>query len=364
MRGQKRHEFDNESWPPVIQIVVAVVQPANAYTAGASPTEVMTANFNRDGKLDLAVNNLGSDTVSILLGNGDGTFQSQVQYATASMPQGVAIGDYNGDGNIDLAVNDLNCVNFPACGPGMVSILLGSGDGTFQTHVEYPTGPSPDSVTVADFNGDGILDLVTASGTYGTNNFVSVLLGNGDGTFQPNVNYTTGTVRSHIVTLRGAAAPQSSTLAFFAGGRFGCSSLRDPERSAAGALVIRRLNRVSSQSQVPLLTAAALHVIRHEGFRPKRHPDFGNAAGGEKALELIRRKQRQFLDLPLGYMCSEQPVVFPLQRTRQELDERQVIVALERIPVVGSGHKPAFSNSCYFVGKLFLTARDMLNHRV
>ena len=130
-------------------------RPANACTVGASPTEVMTADFNRDGKLDLAVNNLGSDTVSILLGNGDGTFQSQVQYATASMPQGVAIGDYNGDGNIDLAVNDLNCVNFPACGPGMVSILLGSGDGTFQTHVEYPTGPSPDSVTVADFNGTG-----------------------------------------------------------------------------------------------------------------------------------------------------------------------------------------------------------------
>ena len=112
------------------------------------------------------------------------------------MPQGVAVGAYNGDGKLDFAVNDLNCVNFRSCGPGMVSILLSNGDGTFQNHVEYPTGPTPDAVTVGDFNGDGPLDLVTASGTYLTNNTVSVLLGNGDGTFQPNVDYITGTAPS------------------------------------------------------------------------------------------------------------------------------------------------------------------------
>jgi hypothetical protein len=112
------------------------------------------------------------------------------------MPQGVAVGAYNGDGKLDFAVNDLNCVNFRSCGPGMVSILLSNGDGTFQNHVEYPTGPTPDSVTVGDFNGDGPLDLVTASGTFLTNNTVSVLLGNGDGTFQPNVEYITGTAPS------------------------------------------------------------------------------------------------------------------------------------------------------------------------
>jgi len=81
-------------------------------------------------------------------------------------------------------------------GPAWFPILLSNGDGTFQNHVEYPTGPTPDAVTVGDFNGDGPLDLVTASGTYLTNNTVSVLLGNGDGTFQPNVDYITGTAPS------------------------------------------------------------------------------------------------------------------------------------------------------------------------
>ena len=173
-------------------------QPASAYAVGQSPTALAAGDFNADGKLDLAVNNHDSDTLSILLGNGDGTLQTPVDYLTGVLPQGVAVGDYNGDGKLDLAINDLNCLNYPACGPGIVSIFLGNGDGTFQTGIEYPTGPLPDSVNAADFNGDGILDLVTASGTYGSNNTVSVLLGNGDGTFQPNVDYTTGTAPSFV----------------------------------------------------------------------------------------------------------------------------------------------------------------------
>lgn len=173
-------------------------QTATAYPVRQSPSALITADFNGDGKLDLAVNDGGSDAVSILLGNGDGTFQAEADYATATMPQGLAAGDYNGDGKLDLAVNDLNCPNNPTCGPGLVSILLGNGDGTFQAHVEYPTGPLPDTVATADFNGDGILDLVATTGTYGTNNTVSVLLGNGDGTFQPYVSYTAGTGTSFV----------------------------------------------------------------------------------------------------------------------------------------------------------------------
>lgn len=173
-------------------------QPATAYPVGTGPTALAAADFNGDGNLDLVTNNNSDNTVSVLLGNGDGTFQTHVDYATATQPQGVTVGDYNGDGKIDLAVNDVNCVNYPTCGTGMVSILLGNGDGTFQAHVDYSTGPSPDTVAAADFNGDGILDLVTTTGTFGTNNTVSVLLGNGDGTFQPSVSYTAGTGTSFV----------------------------------------------------------------------------------------------------------------------------------------------------------------------
>lgn len=174
-------------------------RPHVDYATGTGPSFVALGDFNRDGKIDMAVANVASNTVSILLGNGDGTFRTNADYATGTGPQGVGVGDFNGDGKLDLAVNDNNCPNGPpACGSGMVSILLGNGDGTFQTHLEYPTGPTPDSVAVGDFNGDGHLDLVTANGDFGTNNTVSVLLGNGDGTFQPSVDYATGTAPSFV----------------------------------------------------------------------------------------------------------------------------------------------------------------------
>jgi hypothetical protein len=106
------------------------------------------------------------------------------------MPQGVAVGAYNGDGKLDLAVNDLNCVNFRSCGPGMVSILLSNGDGTFQNHnVEYITGTAPSFAALGDFNGDGRVDMAVVNAT---SNAVSILLGNGDGTFQPRIDFPAG----------------------------------------------------------------------------------------------------------------------------------------------------------------------------
>jgi FG-GAP-like repeat/Abnormal spindle-like microcephaly-assoc'd, ASPM-SPD-2-Hydin len=147
----------------------------------SSVRSVIDADFNGDGKLDLAVTNGGDNAVSVLLGNGDGTFRSQVNYSTGNSPNSVAVGDFNGDGKLDLVV-----VNYL---DNSISVLLGNGDGTFRAHVDYATGGGPNSVAVGDFNGDGRLDLAV---TGGVNRTVSVLLGNGDGSFEPQVDYETG----------------------------------------------------------------------------------------------------------------------------------------------------------------------------
>ncbi len=125
---------------------------------------------------------LYTGNVSVLFGNGDGTFQAAVNYPLSTGPTSVVVGDFNGDGKLDLAaaVGNLD-------GTGAeVAVLLGSGDGTFQYPVNYATGQGPFSVVVGDFNHDGKLDLATAYA-----NGVSVLLGHGDGTFRAHVDYDT-----------------------------------------------------------------------------------------------------------------------------------------------------------------------------
>jgi hypothetical protein len=157
--------------------------PAN-YNAGTQPVSIVAADFNGDGNLDLAVANIGSNTVGVYLGNGDGTFQPALDIATPMLPRFLATGDFNGDGRTDFAVSlgngDTN----------NVAIFLGNGDGTFRPAITATAGLSPVGIASADFNGDGKLDLAIANNDY--NNSVSVLLGNGDGTFQAAVNYAGG----------------------------------------------------------------------------------------------------------------------------------------------------------------------------
>ena len=156
-----------------------------SYSVGASPTSVAVGDFNRDGNLDLAVANFITNNVSVLLGNGDGTFQSAAEYGTLSSPLSVAVGDFNRDGKLDLVVaNSAENGGIPG-----VSVLLGNGDGTFRAAVNYGAGSFPFSVVVGDFNADRNLDLAVAN-LSGSN--VSILLGRGDGTFQAAVNYGAG----------------------------------------------------------------------------------------------------------------------------------------------------------------------------
>ncbi|MEA2030089.1 MAG: FG-GAP-like repeat-containing protein, partial [candidate division Zixibacteria bacterium] len=146
---------------------------------------VFSADFNGDGNNDLATANSGGwenpGDVSILLGNGDGTFQSAVNYAVGSHPLSVFSADFDGDGDNDLTTANGWSDN--------VSILLGNGDGTFQAADNYDVVGVPFSVFSADFNGDGNNDLATAN--YVSDD-VSILPGNGDGTFQSAVNYAAG----------------------------------------------------------------------------------------------------------------------------------------------------------------------------
>jgi len=215
----------------------------NSYPIGNFPTQPALADLRGNGDLDLIVPTLNN--VNVLLGNGDGTFQPLVSYSiSAEGATGLTVGDFNGDKKLDLAVAVYNTIHsgfaesvevFPGNGDGTfgapitttllnnfprqmtsgdfngdgkqdialdcctgLQILLGNGDGTFQTGATYSVEGFGNIVAV-DFNGDGILDLAEVSGTSITSTQVSVLLGNGDGTFQAPTSIAVGIADNGLV---------------------------------------------------------------------------------------------------------------------------------------------------------------------
>jgi hypothetical protein len=136
-------------------------QPSGSpFAAGQEPNDIATADFNGDGKLDLAVASFRSFTspqtnyknVTILRGNGDGTFQTPQTFATGSASNNLAVADLNADGKLDLVVDNYNT--------STASVLLGVGNGTFMAQVKYNAGFHPIPVALGDINGDGVLDVL------------------------------------------------------------------------------------------------------------------------------------------------------------------------------------------------------------
>ncbi len=201
------------------------------YPVGKNPTSVSTSDFNQDGYTDIMTTNIGNNTLSLLLGNGDGSFRKQVQIPTCKEPRAVAVSDYNRDGRVDLAVacsgsNEVR-IRFGhdggtfGMGPGYsvhrtpisltsadvngdhygdlvvalrndkIQILLGQGDGSFLKGPLYEYGDTPTSVAVTDLNGDDKPDLAVTNGGP-MSNAVSIWRGNGDGSFQEPTDYRTG----------------------------------------------------------------------------------------------------------------------------------------------------------------------------
>jgi hypothetical protein len=166
-------------------------QAAVSYTAGDLPWAISSADFNNDGHPDLAVINRNSNNLSILLGKGDGTFQPAVSYATDKSPQALVAADFDGDGMMDVAVAN----NVPNR-PGSLTLFSGVGDGTFHKPTKTAIGAGPVSMAAGDFNQDGKLDLAI-SGTSG----LAVLLAAGGGEFLPPVTVNGGIQPAEVVSL-------------------------------------------------------------------------------------------------------------------------------------------------------------------
>ncbi|MFN8160576.1 MAG: VCBS repeat-containing protein [Solirubrobacterales bacterium] len=187
------------------------------FAVGQGPSAIVIGKFNGDGKRDIAVANSTSSNVSILLGKGAGAFSKARNFAVGKKPTSLAIGEFNGDGKRDIAVAN--------AGAGSVSILLAKGNGSFAPAASFPAlgGASylayrSRTIAVGDFNNDTNRDIAVVNNTG-----VSILLGNGNGSFGPPTSYPAGINPSSVVVgnLNGDA---NLDLAVANGGAVDCGS--------------------------------------------------------------------------------------------------------------------------------------------
>jgi hypothetical protein len=236
-----------------------------ALATGLSPMSIAVADLNGDGNADIITANQNGNSVSILLGNGDGTFQPHQDYTVDSRPLAVAIADFNMDGHPDLVT--ANSVG------NSVTVLLNKGDGTFRPGMDIPiTVPqplpgdvldvavsSPSGVAVGDFNGDGYTDLVTANSGWAS---VTVMLGNGDGSFGVQQTIDTLTYQSNPTDPINPDSPNAVVAADLDGDGFVDIAFTEPKHGSIGLLsgkgdgtFVARVDYVAGESPAALVVA-------------------------------------------------------------------------------------------------------------
>jgi len=253
------------------------------YAAGGAPRSVISADFNGDGKADLAVANFASGTVSVLLNKWNSTFAVTVHYAVGDAPYSVTSADFDGDGKTDLAVANSES--------GTVSVLRNNGNGTFADKVDYAAGDAPYSVTSADFDGDGKADLAVADFASGT---VSVLLNNGNGTFADKVDYAVGD------------APYSVTSADFDGD--GKADLAVANSESGTVSVLRNNGNGTFADKVDYAVGDVPYSVTSADFDGDGKADLAVANWGDDTVSVLRNLGGTFATTgpyPAGYLpCS------------------------------------------------------------
>jgi hypothetical protein len=240
------------------------------YDVGTYPLDIFGADLDGDGKPDLAVANYGFATVSILKNNGDGTFAGAVNYGVGLRPRSVFSADFDGDGKLDLAVaNDSS---------GTVSILKNNGDGTFASAVNYGVGLRPWSVYAADFDGDGKPDLAVANWIGGT---VSILKNNGDGTFASAVDYAAGS---------GAA---SVFAADFDGD--GKPDLAVTDANTNSISILKNNGNGTFATRVSYLVGSVPYHVFGADFNGDRKPDLAVANYGSNSISILANMSSGFV---------------------------------------------------------------------
>ncbi|HEY0426770.1 MAG TPA: FG-GAP-like repeat-containing protein [Pyrinomonadaceae bacterium] len=221
------------------------------------PQSIIKGDFNGDGRVDLAMSLNAPNQVAILLGNGDGTFQPLARYSTNSggTPTSLVAADFNLDGKLDLMTTDEIDCSGPCVVTRTVTRFDGNGDGTFAAPQQIDVGPAPSKAAVGDFNSDGIADVSVTAGTGGK---VFTLLGNGDGTFRQlpdiivvattdNTDVAAGDFNGDAIQDLVVAAEGESKIGILLGrgdGTFGAASIiTDIRQQRAASFTLGDINR-------------------------------------------------------------------------------------------------------------------------